>query len=78
MINNDQVEKMSDEDIVKLALQNQDYFLHIINRYQLRLFNFIRRITNASTEDAEDLLQEIFLKIYLKIACVLLTQHLHN
>ena len=67
MINNDQVEKMSDEDIVKLALQNQDYFLHIINRYQLRLFNFIRRITNASTEDAEDLLQEIFLKIYLNL-----------
>ena len=67
MINIDQVENLSDEEIVKLTLANQDYFLHIINRYQAKLFNFVRRITNVNTEDAEDLLQEIFLKIYLNL-----------
>jgi len=67
MIDSDQAGKLSDEEIVKLTLENQDYFLHIINRYKVKLFNFIRRITNASTEDAEDLLQEVFLKIYLNL-----------
>ncbi len=67
MINTDQVEKLSDEEIVKLTLENQDYFLFIINRYKVKLFNFICRITSVSIEDAEDLLQEIFLKIYLNL-----------
>ena len=67
MINTDQVEKLSDEDIVKLTLENQSYFLYIINRYKIKLFNFVRRITNVSAEDAEDLLQEVFLKIYLNL-----------
>lgn len=67
MIENNQVEKLSDEEIVKLALDDQEYFLFIINRYKTKLFNFIRRITNVRPEDAEDLLQEIFLKIYLNL-----------
>jgi RNA polymerase sigma-70 factor (ECF subfamily) len=67
MINIDQVENLSDEEVVKLTLENQSYFLFIINRYKVKLFNFIRRITNASAEDAEDLLQEVFLKIYLNL-----------
>lgn len=67
MINTDQVEKMSDEEIIRLTLKNQDYFLHIINRYQTKLFNYIRRITNISSEDVEDLLQEVFLKVYLNL-----------
>jgi len=60
-------DKLSDEEIALLTLENQDYFLLIINRYKVKLFNFIKRITNASPEDAEDLLQEIFMKIYLNL-----------
>lgn len=67
MIIPDQAEKISDEEIVKLTLENQNYFLHIINRYQTKLFNYIRRITNISSEDSEDLLQEVFLKAYLNL-----------
>ena len=39
----------------------------IINRYKSKLFNYIRRITNVRDEDAEDLLQDIFLKVYLNL-----------
>jgi RNA polymerase sigma-70 factor, ECF subfamily len=67
MINSDQVEKLSDVEIVKLTLGNQSNFIFLINRYKTRLFNFIMRITNVNVEDAEDLLQEIFLKIYLNL-----------
>jgi len=58
---------ISDEEIVALALANQDNFVLIINRYKGKLFNYIRRITNIRDEDAEDLLQEIFLKVYLNL-----------
>ncbi|MCX6796552.1 MAG: RNA polymerase sigma factor [Candidatus Falkowbacteria bacterium] len=67
MLNADKLNNLRDEEIVKLALTNPDYFLLIIKRYQTKLFNYIRRLTNISAEDAEDLLQEIFLKIYLNL-----------
>jgi RNA polymerase sigma-70 factor, ECF subfamily len=67
MIDLKQAESLSDEEIAKLVLENQEYFLVIIERYKVKLFTFIRRITNASIEDAEDILQDIFLKIYLNL-----------
>ncbi len=67
MINPEVTEQLSDEEIVKLALENQDNFVLIINRYKTKLFNYIRRITNVRDEDAEDLLQDVFLKVYLNL-----------
>lgn len=67
MIDIAQADKLRDEDLAALTLKEQDYFLFIINRYKTKLFNYIRRITNIPAEDAEDLLQEIFLKIYLNL-----------
>ncbi|MFH0854427.1 MAG: RNA polymerase sigma factor [bacterium] len=63
----EQAEKLSDEELVKLTLSNQDYFLFIIHRYKIRLFNYIRRVTNISYEDAEDILQDVFIKIYFNL-----------
>ena len=60
-------EKSSDEVLVNLILGNQDYFAELIKRYQVRLFNYIIRISGLRTEDAEDVLQDIFLKIYLNL-----------
>lgn len=62
-----ELDNLSDEEIVNLTLKNQDNFTYLINRYQDKLFNYIRRITNIRDEDAQDLLQDIFLKIYLNL-----------
>jgi RNA polymerase sigma-70 factor, ECF subfamily len=67
MVDLTQAEKLSDEEIVNLTLENQENFLFIINRYKSKLFNYIMRLTNIRDEDAEDLLQEVFLKIYLNL-----------
>lgn len=67
MLNIQQAQEFTDEEIVKLTLGNQDYFLLIINRYKGKLFNFIRRLTNLRDEDCEDLLQDVFLKVYLNL-----------
>lgn len=60
-------EKSSDEELIVLTLKDQDYFAEIIKRYQVRLFNYIIRISGVRAEDAEDILQDIFLKIYLNL-----------
>ncbi len=67
MLNALEIEVQSDEELVALTLKNQDNFALIISRYKNKLFNYIRRITSIRDEDAEDLLQEIFLKVYLNL-----------
>jgi RNA polymerase sigma-70 factor (ECF subfamily) len=67
MINDKNTQEKTDEELVKLALINRDDFLYLVNRYKNKLFGYIRKITNVSAEDAEDLLQEIFLKTYLNL-----------
>jgi len=54
----------TDEQIVILTLKNQDYYLCLIKRYESRLFNYIIKISNINKEEAEDLLQEVFIKVY--------------
>jgi RNA polymerase sigma-70 factor (ECF subfamily) len=61
--NSDLLEK-SDQELVQLTLKEQDNFLYIVNRYEKKLLHFILRISNVSVEEAKDLLQEIFIKIY--------------
>jgi RNA polymerase sigma-70 factor, ECF subfamily len=57
----------TDEELVKLALADRDAFLYLVNRYQNKIFGYIRKITDVNKEDAEDILQDIFLKVYLNL-----------
>jgi RNA polymerase sigma-70 factor, ECF subfamily len=58
------VDDKTDEEIVKLTLENQEFFLHIIKRYKQKLFRYVMRISNLDLEEAEDILQEVFMKVY--------------
>ena len=58
-------ENISDIEVVKLILDgNQDMFLVVMQRYEEKLKRFLRRILNFSEEDLEDVLQDIFIKVY--------------
>lgn len=58
----------SDEEIVTLVLNvSREYFCLIIERYQAKLLRYLKRLTNISEEDAEDLLQETFIKVFLHL-----------
>ncbi len=57
-------DKKSDLQLVRLTLKNADYFECLMERYEEKLFRYIRRITNFDKETIEDLLQEVFLKVY--------------
>lgn len=54
----------TDEQIVILTLNNQDYYLCLMKRYEAKLLNYILKISNTNREDAEDILQEVFVKAY--------------
>jgi len=61
---NTNLQDKTDEEIIKMVLDNPDLFLVLMRRYEAKLIRYIRRITNVSLEDAEDILQESFIKIY--------------
>jgi RNA polymerase sigma-70 factor (ECF subfamily) len=57
----------SDADLVELAKKDPESFGVLMEKYQEPLFHYIRRIGQLSKEDTEDLLQEVFIKIYQKL-----------
>jgi len=64
MVTSSECINKTDEQIVVLTLKNQDYYLCLMKRYEDKLLNYILKISNISREDAEDILQEVFVKAY--------------
>ncbi|MEA1963274.1 MAG: RNA polymerase sigma factor [Patescibacteria group bacterium] len=56
--------KLSDEELVKKSLQDIKYFACLFERYEKKLVRYILRISSFSEEEADDVLQEAFLKIW--------------
>lgn len=55
---------LPDDKLVRLSLQNEDAFYSLMSRYEPILLRYIHRMTRIKPEEAEDLLQEIFIKVY--------------
>jgi RNA polymerase sigma-70 factor, ECF subfamily len=67
MIMEHNCEDKTDEELVILVLQDPDYFLCLMKRYENKLLAYIIRISGLSKEDAEDVLQDGLIKIYQNI-----------
>ncbi len=61
------VDKSSDEDLVKMVLENPDNLTFLMDRYWQKLFWFVKRVSYFSAEDIEDILQDVFIKVYKNI-----------
>lgn len=61
------LEETTDEELASLVLKDQDYFFYLMKRYENKLLSYIKRISGVGTEDAQDLLQEVFIKVYRNI-----------
>jgi RNA polymerase sigma-70 factor (ECF subfamily) len=60
---------MTDEEIIRLAshpITHEEGFKHLVMKYQQRLYSIIRRKV-SSHEDADDILQNTFIKIFRHI-----------
>ena len=55
---------MNDEELVSAALKEQAFFGHIVERYQDKLSRYIHRLGVRNPDDRDDVLQEIFVKVY--------------
>lgn len=58
------VEKLKDEELAVMALNNEEALRELIRRYEKPLFFYIRRLIHLSEEETQDILQEVFIKIY--------------
>lgn len=54
----------SDEDLVEKSLENIDYFTCLFNRYEKKFLRYIQRISSFSFDEAEEVLQEAFVKLW--------------
>lgn len=57
-------QNISDNDLVEMSKKNADNFGELVRRYQKQLFYYIKRISYFTDEDIEDILQNVFIKIY--------------
>lgn len=60
-------ENKTDLDLVLMSLEAPFHFRAIIDRYASKLQRYIMRISNVSNEEAEDLLQDTFIKAYANL-----------
>lgn len=53
-----------DKQLVANALINPDAFRLIVEKYQAPLMRYVKRLLSVPNEDAEDIVQEVFIKVY--------------
>ncbi|MBN1906521.1 MAG: sigma-70 family RNA polymerase sigma factor [Deltaproteobacteria bacterium] len=54
----------TDEVLANKSLHDEDAFYLLMKRYEPLLLRYIHRMTQVNREEAEDLLQDIFIKVY--------------
>lgn len=57
-------QSMDDNELVALSIKNSQYFYCLMKRYEDKLSNYVQRFTYLSVDDAEDIVQESFIKTY--------------
>lgn len=61
------IKKCTDEELARLSVSDTVYFGELIERYSPVLSRYVLRRSHASKEDAEDIVQNSFIKMYRNI-----------
>ncbi len=56
--------KKTDAELVKLVLEDDEYFACLVERYEKKLLRYILRISDFDKSTAEDVLQDVFISVY--------------
>jgi len=56
--------RSSDEQLVQESLKDKNKFAILVERYEQKLLRYIKRLTDNHSNLSEDILQEVFIKIY--------------
>ena len=57
----------TDGELIALSLKNSEAFGPLVDRYEAKLFRYVRRFSGLEKEGVEDVLQEAFIKIYTNL-----------
>ena len=60
-------DSLSDKEIISRSIEDVEYFRCIYERYEKKLKRYIFQISNFSEDEAEDILQNSFIKIWKNI-----------
>ncbi len=60
----DKYKNLSDLQLVQLSLKDHQNFHYLMERYEPPLLRYMKRTASVTREEAEDLLQDIFIKVY--------------
>lgn len=55
---------LSDNELVTATLQNPETYTVLVDRYEMQLIRYIRRMIGDEHEISEDITQEVFIKAY--------------
>lgn len=58
------IQDLSDEQLVALVLEQSSAYVFLVERYEEKLLRYVMRIGVRTREDAEDILQDVFLSAY--------------
>lgn len=64
MVERETLAELTDSEIVRKTLINRHFFEMIVLRYDEKLSRYLRRLGVSVHEDRQDVLQDIFIKIY--------------
>jgi RNA polymerase sigma-70 factor (ECF subfamily) len=64
IINLESCKHLSDNELVAKSLDNLDYFSCLFQRYEPELLRYIHRLGGIDADEARDILQESFIKIW--------------
>jgi RNA polymerase sigma-70 factor (ECF subfamily) len=64
MVSQEECDAVSDAELAVRSEQQSEWFYCLMKRYETRLFRYVRRISGISSDEAEDVLQEVFIKSY--------------
>jgi RNA polymerase sigma-70 factor (ECF subfamily) len=59
--------EQTDQELVAASLANPHAFSAIVSRYEAPLRRYIRRISGSDTWDSDDILQDVFIKIFTNL-----------
>jgi len=60
-------DQFSDNELVTMSLEDREVFSEIIERYQNKIYRYIKRISSFSDDYVTDILQEVFIKTYINL-----------
>lgn len=60
-------QQFSDSELVTLSLKDKEVFSQIIERYQHKIYRYIKRISSFSDDHISDILQNTFIKTYVNL-----------